>query len=47
MTATVGLYREVATETMIHDGEKLVNMNPGDKILLDMVCFISPASPMA
>lgn len=35
--ATVGLYRDVATETTIQDGENSINVKPGDEILCDLV----------
>ena len=37
MRSTVGLYREMAEDTMVADGEDFVNMKSGDKIVLDMV----------
>lgn len=42
--ATVGLYRHVATETTIPDGEKSVQLKPGDEILLDLVTASHDAS---
>lgn len=35
--ATVGLYRAVAKETTIQDGERSIDVKPGDKVLCDLV----------
>jgi len=37
ISATVGLYRDVATKTTVQDGEQTLNLISGDRVLLDLV----------
>ncbi len=37
ISATVGLYRDVITNTAVQDGGQNLNLNPGNRVLLDLV----------
>lgn len=37
MRATVGLYRDVATDRTIEDGEKTINLKAGQRVMVDCV----------
>ncbi len=37
ISETVGLYRDVITDTAVQDGGPNLNLNPGDRVLLDLV----------
>jgi urease beta subunit len=37
MKATVGLYRDVATSTTINDGGTEVRVEPGQRLMIDLV----------
>jgi len=34
-----GVYREVATPTTLHDGDKTLNLQPGQRVMADFVSF--------
>lgn len=45
LRATVGLYRDVATKETIEDGDRMVQVNPGEEIFVD--CVTASQDPAA
>ena len=39
LRAVVALFRDVGTSTTIQDGERSVKVEPGHRIILDLVCL--------
>lgn len=40
MRATVGLYRDVATDTTIEDGEESLDLKAGQRVMVNCVGFL-------
>lgn len=38
LTASVGLYRDVATDTTVQDGDRTLHLQKGQRIMVDCVC---------
>lgn len=44
LRCTVGLFREAAKEVSVEDHNKKVDLNPGQRVLCNLVCYVDAGS---